>query len=79
MKFWEAIGWYGLAAVLAGYFLNSFGYIQSNGFTYLLLNLTGGAAIALISYQKRAFQPMVLNIVWLVIALFGLLKFFNAF
>lgn len=73
-KNWEVFGWYGTVAILSAYFLNSFGIISSSGVWYQLLNITGAIGIVVISYKKKAFQPMTLNIVWTLVGLAALLK-----
>jgi len=67
-RFVEAIGWYGVAAILAAYALNAFGALGVEGVAYHVLNLTGAAAIVLVSLRRRAYQPAALNVVWAVIA-----------
>ncbi len=64
-------GWYGTAAILAAYFLVSFG-LAGDLVIYQLLNLTGSAALAIIGIMKKAWQPAVLEIAWAAIALSGL-------
>jgi hypothetical protein len=65
---WISIsGWYGVVAILGAYYLNSFDVIDPN-FAYQFLNLTGGLAIALVSFRKHAWQPLALNLIWALIA-----------
>lgn len=65
-------GWYGTAAILAAYFLVSFG-LAGDLLIYQFLNLTGSTALAIIGILKKAWQPAVLEIAWAVIALSGLI------
>jgi len=37
----EIIGWYGMVAILAAYFLVSFNFLSSAGVFYQVLNFTG--------------------------------------
>lgn len=67
-------GWYGTAAILGAYALTSFGVLKSTDIWYQLLNLTGAVGIVVISLQKKAYQPGVLNIIWAVIAAVAILK-----
>lgn len=71
----EAVGWYGMAAVLLAYAATSFGRISPDSYPYILLNGTGALALAYHSYVKKDQQPFVLNFVWLAIALFGAFGF----
>ena len=68
----QLIGWYGVAAILSAYALLNFGWIDDHNLSYFLLNLTGAAAIIIEAHARHDTQPVVLNIVWAVIALLGL-------
>jgi hypothetical protein len=68
----SAAGWLGVGLILAAYMLNVIGTLASSNPGYLLLNLLGSGGIILSSAHKRDLQPVVLNAVWLVIALIGL-------
>ena len=70
----EAIGWIGSIVIFIAYALNSFHIIEAKDIMYQILNGLGAAGIAYISFKKKAFQPGVLNIVWLIIALFSLMR-----
>jgi hypothetical protein len=72
----EAVGWYGALAILAAYMLVSFEMISPTNPWYQVLNGTGALGIVIVSFSKRAYQPGVLNLVWLLVALFALLQFF---
>lgn len=68
----ECAGWYGIVAILGAYFLVSFGVITSDSVVFQLLNATGAVGIIWISVVKRLRQTVVLNAVWLAIALVAL-------
>lgn len=70
----ELIGWYGAFAVLLAYTLVTFGAIATKSTLYLLLNLTGSFSIIVVSFRKKAYQPIALNFVWMLIALVALLS-----
>ena len=70
----ELIGWYGAFAVLLAYALASFGAIATKGTLYQILNLTGSFGIIVVSFRKKAYQPIVLNMIWMLIALIALLS-----
>ena len=70
----EIAGWYGTAAILGAYSLSSFSFITPENIWYKILNLTGAIGIVLISYIKKAYQPMILNLIWMIIALLALLR-----
>ena len=68
------VGWYGAGAILLAYTLVSFGILKSDSLSYQLLNLTGGFGIVVISWQKKAYQPAVVNIVWSIVAVFAIIS-----
>ena len=70
----ELVGWYGTIAIVGAYFLNSFQIIETTGAIYQLLNLTGAFGIIAISYYKKVYQSVVLNIIWSMIALIALIN-----
>lgn len=70
----EIIGWYGMAAILAAYFLVSFGFLSVSGVFYQVINFTGAGGVAYISFKKNAKQPAVLNVVWAIIALIAIVR-----
>lgn len=65
--FIEVIGWYGALAIIGAYFLNSFSFISAGDLSYQILNVTGALGMIAVSYYKKAYQPMTVNIVWGVI------------
>jgi hypothetical protein len=70
----EVIGWYGVVAIIAAYFLSSFGKISTQSTIYQLLNLTGAISVVVISVANLTWQPAVLNMIWAVIAMIALIK-----
>lgn len=70
----EALGWYGTIAIVTAFALTSFGVIHPSDSLYLALNITGAVGIIVVSYRKKAYQPAVLNVVWLLIAVISIFK-----
>lgn len=73
----EVIGWYGTIVILGAYALNSFSIISAHSLVYQGLNITGSIGIVVISFSKKVYQPMVLNIVWALIGIIGVLQIFS--
>lgn len=73
-KIISIVGWYGTIAIIVAYALNSYGYLSSTNLWYQILNGTGAVGIVLLSLNKKAYQPAVLNIVWTIIALIAIIK-----
>lgn len=70
----EIIGWYGTIAIVSAYALLSFGVLVSDNIVYQLLNATGAIGIVYISLKKKAYQPGVLNIIWMIIAIVAIIR-----
>ena len=68
----EALGWYGVGAILIAYVLLSIGYLPPTGIAYQLLNLTGALAIVVDAWADRNYQPVALNLLWCLIALISI-------
>lgn len=69
----ETIGWAGVAAIVSGYVLISFGVLEPSQLNYQLLNLCGAIGIIISSLSKRDYQPVVLNVVWFIVAMAAIL------
>ena len=74
IMFYEIIGWLGTGAILFAYFLVSTRKIAPNSKAYQLLNLFGAFGVIINSAIHHAIPSVGLNIVWLLIAAYGLLK-----
>jgi hypothetical protein len=70
----EAVGWYGLAAILGAYAASSFGVLAAGSALYRLLNLTGALALIIDSWPDRNWQVIVLNAAWASIAIVALIR-----
>lgn len=73
----ETLGWIGIIMVLTAYGLTVFEVITGNSLLFLGLNLVGAVGIALDAWADKNIQPVVLNIVWAVIATIGFVSYFN--
>jgi hypothetical protein len=70
----EVLGWYGVIAIVGAYALLSFEIIDAKSLTYQVLNATGALGVVLDAWNQKNWQPVVLNIFWLLIALYAILK-----
>jgi hypothetical protein len=66
------LGWVGAALLLVAYALVSRRRLEPNEPKYQLLNLFGGAGLAINSATQRAWPSVVVNIIWIGIGLFAL-------
>lgn len=70
----EFFGWYGVVAIVSAYALTNFEIVAVQSLTYQLLNATGAIGIMVDAWQDKNFQPVVLNVLWLVIAVVSIVR-----
>ncbi len=70
----ELIGWLGVSLVISAYLLNTLGILGSQALLYLVMNGAGAIGIMVHSYHRRDYQPLVLNMIWLLIAVLGIIR-----
>jgi hypothetical protein len=70
----EALGWAGAAALLLAYGLVAGGRLAGSSVRFHALNLFGGAALAVNSGVNGAWPSAALNVVWLGIGAWALLR-----
>ncbi|RPJ05396.1 MAG: hypothetical protein EHM36_08355 [Deltaproteobacteria bacterium] len=70
----DIIGWIGAAALLIAYGLVSARKTEGDSVLYQLLNLTGSGFLMVNSFYYGAYPSSGLNIVWVAIGLFALLR-----
>ncbi len=74
MKRYDLFGWLGVVAILLAYGLVTFQVLSPQTPLYFTLNFMGSAAILGEAWVKKDYQPVLLNAVWMVIALVGLVR-----
>lgn len=74
MNIKQLVGWYGVTAIVAAFALLNFGVLDTDSSIYQLLNITGSIGIIVVANSKKDYQPVVLNTVWLLVAIYGLWK-----
>lgn len=72
----ESLGWYGVFAILGAYAASTLGFVGSSSPVYQWLNLTGAIGIAIDAYHDHNVQPVVLNVIWALVALIALIRSF---
>lgn len=75
-KLIEAIGWMGVVCIIAAYALNSFDVVSAQSGVYIGLNIAGSVGIIIDAVKDRNYQPVALNIVWIVIAIVNIIILF---
>ncbi len=74
MNLIEIIGWIGSVLIVGAYFLNINGRLKSTSPVYILSNLIGGIFFTINTFQHRAYPSMVVNIIWVIIAIAAIAK-----
>ena len=73
-NFIEIIGWIGTLLLVGAYFLNITGKVKSSSALYIVSNIKGGILFTIYTYAHQTWPNMVVNIVWVIIAIGVLLK-----
>jgi len=70
----DVVGWLGSILVVAAYALNIYGKLSAESTPYYVLNIAGSGALIVNTLYHHAIPSMVVNVVWVGIALPALLK-----
>ena len=70
----EVIGWIGTILIVGAYFLNINGKVKSTSIPYIVSNLIGGVLFSIYTYAHRTYPNMVVNVIWVFIAIAALMK-----
>jgi len=68
----EVFGGVSVVIILGVYALVSLGVLPATSWLFYVLNAIGSSGLAFIAFKKKATQPAVLNIIWILIALVGM-------
>ena len=63
----------GAALILAGFILSQRNVLDARSYAYLLLNLSGAAILAVLAFQVQRWGFVLLEGVWALVALAGLI------
>lgn len=75
--FIEIIGWIGAVLIVGAYFFNINGQLKSSSVVYIISNLFGGIFFTINTFVHQAYPSMIVNIIWVVIAIAAILKKIN--
>lgn len=70
----DVIGWIGSAMVVLAYALNMYKRLASDALSYYLLNIIGSIGLVINTLYHHAIPSAVVNVIWVIIAVFALLK-----
>lgn len=69
----ELGSWYGVVVILIAYMGVSLGFFRPSDPIPLFCNITGSATMLLDAWKDRNWQPVVINIIWIGIAVVTML------
>lgn len=72
--FVETIGWIGAVLIVGAYSLNINGRLKSSSGAYIISNLLGGIFFTINTLVHQAYPSMIVNIIWVFIAIAALFK-----
>ncbi len=72
--FIEIIGWVGAVLIVGAYFLNINGKLKSSSAIYIISNLFGGIFFTVNTLVHQAYPSMIVNIIWVFIAIAAMFK-----
>lgn len=70
----EIIGWIASVLIVGSYALNITGKLNTDSKPYIWANMLGGLFFVINTFYHQAYPSMVVNIVWVIIAIVMLLK-----
>jgi hypothetical protein len=73
--FVEVVGWVAALLILAAYGLLSSGKVDGKSALYHWMNVVGAVGFVINSGYNGAFPSAVLNVIWIGIGIFGLIRY----
>ena len=70
----DVAGWIGVVLLLLAYGLVSVRRLEGDSTSYQLLNVAGSALLIVNSYYNRAFPSVAVNLFWIGIGAFALVR-----
>ncbi|MFM2360830.1 MAG: hypothetical protein RLY16_2823 [Bacteroidota bacterium] len=74
MNIIDIMGWVGSVLIVGAYFYNINGKLKSTSPWYVISNLIGGIFFSINTYVHGAYPSMVVNIIWVIIAIAAIVK-----
>jgi len=70
----ECLGWIASVLIVGSYALNITGRLQAESKWYILANIIGGFFFVINTYFHQAYPSMVVNFIWVIIAIVMITK-----
>jgi len=76
-QFVEIVGWIGVLLMLLAYFLLTHHDLTSRSKIYQWMNFVGAIFLGINAFMNKAYPSFVTNVVWMLVAVYGLSKIFK--
>lgn len=63
-----------MVTILVVYFLMTFSFIGVQSIVYQVMNVIGSVGIILVTWKRKDYQPMLLNVIWMIIAIVAIVQ-----
>lgn len=70
----EIFSWYGVFAIISAYILVTLSILPSSSLIVIGLNITGSAGVLIDAWRSRNYQPVVINAIWIIVAVIALVQ-----
>ena len=70
----ECLGWIASVLIVGSYALHITGKLEAKSKTYVIANMVGGLFFVVNTYYHQAYPSMLVNIVWVIIAIVMIIK-----
>jgi hypothetical protein len=70
----ESLGWIASVLIVGSYALNITGKLAAENKWYILANMIGGLFFVINTYFHQAYPSMVVNLIWVIIAIVMITK-----
>ena len=70
----EVLGWIGSILIVGSCALNITGRLAANNKIYVVANIIGGVFFVVNTYYHQAYPSMLVNVIWVIIAIVMLSK-----
>lgn len=70
----DVIGWLGAVLVLYAYFMVSTKKLEGDSLHFQAANISGALCLIVNTYYHHAYPSAVVNVIWIGIALFAIMK-----
>lgn len=74
LRLLNSFAWFGAILIFVAYLLLATGYLDGDSLVYHFMVLIGSVGIILNSVKKKDFQPAVLNIAFVVAAIYAIVR-----